>query len=149
MKYLLFIVLLVAVVITAGCVGGNQNSAVTPTPQIVYVTVFVTPTPTPTPTPTLQPPITYPSSLHYAGSSSREECFMVTGDTYAYFTINYRGSDTFTVIVTNVDMAKTKVLVMQSGPYYGYTTVPMTTGKYCYHIIAKTTWTIDIDFHPA
>jgi hypothetical protein len=31
MKYLLFIVLLVAVVITAGCVGGNQNTPVTPT----------------------------------------------------------------------------------------------------------------------
>ena len=51
MKYLLFIVLLVAVIITAGCVGGNQNSAVTPTPQIVYVTVLVTPIPTPTSTP--------------------------------------------------------------------------------------------------
>ena len=61
MKYLLFIVLLVAVVITAGCVGGNQNSAVTPTPQIVYVTVLVTPTPTiitpttPAPTPIITP----------------------------------------------------------------------------------------------
>jgi len=47
MKYPLFIVLLVAVVIAAGCVGGNQNSAVTPTPQIVYVTVLVTVTPSP------------------------------------------------------------------------------------------------------
>ena len=46
MKYLLFIVLLVVVLITAGCVGGNQNSAVTPTPQMVYVTVLVTSTPT-------------------------------------------------------------------------------------------------------
>jgi hypothetical protein len=31
MKYLLFIVLLVAVLITAGCVGDNKNSTVTPT----------------------------------------------------------------------------------------------------------------------
>lgn len=45
MKYILFIVLLVAVIITSGCIGGNQNSAVTPTPQIVYVTILVTPTP--------------------------------------------------------------------------------------------------------
>ena len=52
MKYLLLIVLLVAAVITAGCVGGNQNTPVTPTPQIVYTTVFVTPTPTPNPSPT-------------------------------------------------------------------------------------------------
>ena len=44
MKYLLFIVLLVGIIITAGCIGGNQNSAVTPTPQIVYVTVLVTQT---------------------------------------------------------------------------------------------------------
>lgn len=51
MKYILFIVLLVAIIITAGCVGGNQNPAVAPTPQIVYVTVLVTPIPTPTPTP--------------------------------------------------------------------------------------------------
>lgn len=50
MKYLLFIVLLVAVLITAGCVGGNQKSIVTPTPQIIYVTVLVTPTPTPSST---------------------------------------------------------------------------------------------------
>ena len=46
MKYLLFIVLLVAILITAGCVGGNKEIVVTPTPQIVYVTVTVTPTPT-------------------------------------------------------------------------------------------------------
>jgi hypothetical protein len=46
MKNLLFIVLLVAVLITAGCTGGNQNPVVTPTPQIVYVTVLVTPIPT-------------------------------------------------------------------------------------------------------
>jgi tetratricopeptide (TPR) repeat protein len=48
MKYLLFIVVLVAVVITAGCVGGNKETVVTstPTPQIVYTTVLVTPTPT-------------------------------------------------------------------------------------------------------
>ena len=45
MKYLLFVLLLVVVLITAGCVGGNQNSAVTPTPQIVNMTVLVTPTP--------------------------------------------------------------------------------------------------------
>ncbi|MDO9549689.1 MAG: hypothetical protein Q7J03_01825 [Methanoregula sp.] len=45
MKYLLFIVLLVAVLATAGCTGENQTPAVTPTPQIVYVTVLVTPTP--------------------------------------------------------------------------------------------------------
>jgi len=48
MKFLLFIVVLVAVIITAGCIGGKQNSVVTPTPQIVYVTVLVTPTPTST-----------------------------------------------------------------------------------------------------
>jgi hypothetical protein len=48
MKYLFFIVLLVAVLITAGCVGGNKETVVTPIPQIVYVTVLVTPTPTST-----------------------------------------------------------------------------------------------------
>jgi len=55
MKYLLFIIVLGAVLITAGCVGGNQNSIVTPTPQIVYVTVLVTPalTPAATPAPTV------------------------------------------------------------------------------------------------
>ena len=46
MKYLLFIVLLVAVVMTAGCVVQNNNPPVTPTPRIVYVTVVVTPTQT-------------------------------------------------------------------------------------------------------
>jgi len=48
MKYLLFIVLLVAILITAGCVGGNKETVVTitPTPNIVYVTVIVTPTQT-------------------------------------------------------------------------------------------------------
>jgi hypothetical protein len=51
MKYLLFILILVSILITAGCVGENQNSVAAPTPQIVYVTVLVTPTLTPTPTP--------------------------------------------------------------------------------------------------
>ena len=45
MKYLLLIVLMVAVLVTAGCTGGNQTPAVTPTPQTVPVTVLVTPTP--------------------------------------------------------------------------------------------------------
>ena len=44
MKYLLFIVLLVAILITAGCVGGNNETVVTQTPQIIYVTATVTPT---------------------------------------------------------------------------------------------------------
>jgi hypothetical protein len=45
MKYLLFIVLLVAVLVTAGCVGGNQEDVIsTPTP-----TIMSTPTATPTP----------------------------------------------------------------------------------------------------
>ena len=46
MKYLLFIVLLVAVILSAGCVVQNNNPPVPPTPQIVYVTVLVTPSPT-------------------------------------------------------------------------------------------------------
>jgi len=48
MKYLLFLLFLVAGLITAGCMSGNQNSGVAPAPQIVYVTVLVTPTPTET-----------------------------------------------------------------------------------------------------
>jgi hypothetical protein len=60
MKYLHFIILLMAVVISAGCTGGNQNPVVTPTPQIVYVTVLGTPSPTTmmttkTPVPTATP----------------------------------------------------------------------------------------------
>jgi len=47
MRCLLIIVLLVAVILSAGCVGENKNFLVTPTPQIVYITVFVTPTPIP------------------------------------------------------------------------------------------------------
>jgi hypothetical protein len=38
MKYLLFIFLFVAAIITAGCVSENPNSPVTPTPQVVTVT---------------------------------------------------------------------------------------------------------------
>jgi len=44
MKYLLFIVLLVAILVTAGCTEQKPIPAVTPTPKLVYVTVFVTPT---------------------------------------------------------------------------------------------------------
>jgi hypothetical protein len=44
MKYLLFIVLLVAVLVTAGCTGENPTPTVTPTSQTVSVTVLVTPT---------------------------------------------------------------------------------------------------------
>jgi len=49
MKYLLFIVFLVAVVITAGCVGGNKVPWVpsTPTPGIMYTTVVGVPTSAP------------------------------------------------------------------------------------------------------
>ena len=44
MKYLLFIVLLVAIVITAGCVSENKNTTLTPT-QIVQPSSFTTPIP--------------------------------------------------------------------------------------------------------
>lgn len=46
MKYLLFALLLVAVLITAGCVGGNKNTAVTPAQTISQIlTPIVTITP--------------------------------------------------------------------------------------------------------
>ncbi len=51
MKYLPFVILLVGIIITAGCIGSTQNNVVTPTPQIVSVTVTVTPTLSPTPSP--------------------------------------------------------------------------------------------------
>lgn len=44
MKYLLFIVLLVAVVMTAGCVSENKNTVVTPTQTIQAPTIIVTTT---------------------------------------------------------------------------------------------------------
>lgn len=50
MKYLLFIVLLVAAIITAGCVGGNQNSVVTPSPTVLTAKITLVPSNTPTPT---------------------------------------------------------------------------------------------------
>jgi len=56
MKYLLFIVLLVAVLITTGCVSNTKNTVVTPTPQIIFETVKVTQTVTQTPTPTIVQP---------------------------------------------------------------------------------------------
>ena len=66
MKYLLFIVLLVAVLITSGCVTQNINTGVPPTPQIVYQTVLVTPTQTaivPTPMVTTTIPLTITSTI--------------------------------------------------------------------------------------
>lgn len=53
MRSLLFILILGAILITAGCVGGNHYPVATPTPQVVYVTVLVTP---PTLTPASIPP---------------------------------------------------------------------------------------------
>lgn len=44
MKYLIFVVSLIALIITAGCIVQNNNPPVPSTPQIVYVTVPVTPT---------------------------------------------------------------------------------------------------------
>jgi hypothetical protein len=39
MRYLIFILLLVAAIVTAGCIGGDQKSPVTPAPETVPVTV--------------------------------------------------------------------------------------------------------------
>ena len=70
MKYFLFIILLMAVILSAGCVVQNNNPPVLPTPQIVYVTVLVTPTQIAYPTPILQNvPLSVPSvSVNPAGS---------------------------------------------------------------------------------
>jgi hypothetical protein len=43
MKYLVIFLLLITVLITAGCTNVNQNLPVTPTPQIVSVPLYVTP----------------------------------------------------------------------------------------------------------
>jgi len=55
MKYLIFVLLLIVVLITAGCVGGNQNAGVTPTQATTQSSLVATPSPTTelgTPTPT-------------------------------------------------------------------------------------------------
>ena len=49
MTYLPLIVLLLAILMSAGCISGNQNITQTPTPQVIYVTVIVTPNITSTP----------------------------------------------------------------------------------------------------
>lgn len=51
MRHLLFILLLVAAILTAGCAGGDRKPAVTPAPQAVYPTVHVSLTPADTVTP--------------------------------------------------------------------------------------------------
>ena len=51
MRNLLFILLLAAAIIAAGCVGGDQKPAATPATQAVYQTVHVTLTPGVTTTP--------------------------------------------------------------------------------------------------
>jgi hypothetical protein len=50
MKYLLFIVLLVAVVITAGCMSGDKNTAVTPTQTTTTSSITIPTTVSPLPT---------------------------------------------------------------------------------------------------
>jgi len=45
MRQLIFIIILMAAIITAGCVGGDQKPAATPTPQAVYTTVVVSQAP--------------------------------------------------------------------------------------------------------
>lgn len=44
MKYLLFIILIVAVLVTAGCVSENKNTVVTPTQTTMVLTSMVTTT---------------------------------------------------------------------------------------------------------
>lgn len=51
MRYFIFIFLLLAAIITAGCVGGDQKPTATPTPQVVYTTVQVSHMPVVTATP--------------------------------------------------------------------------------------------------
>jgi hypothetical protein len=47
LKYaVVFIIMIMSVILMAGCIGMDSPTAVTPTPQIIYVTVTVTPTPT-------------------------------------------------------------------------------------------------------
>jgi len=50
MKYLVYFILLLIIVMEAGCVTVNQQFSPTPTPQIIYMTVQVTPTSTQIPT---------------------------------------------------------------------------------------------------
>ena len=82
MRHLLFIVFLVAALITAGCAGVNQKPAGTPAPQIVYDTVPVTLTPVVTVTPAVTPvPITtvtnIPASGAYQTYTSKEFNFSI------------------------------------------------------------------------
>jgi thiol-disulfide isomerase/thioredoxin len=60
MKYLLFIVLIVAILATAGCVSENKNTIVTPLQTKMVQTVIVTTTVPSTVTPSIQPLKTEP-----------------------------------------------------------------------------------------
>jgi hypothetical protein len=77
MKHVLFIVLLAALLITAGCTGGNQNPvvtpnppAVTPSPKTVSLTVPATPVPAVTTVPAVPAvPTATATSIPDQGSS--------------------------------------------------------------------------------
>jgi hypothetical protein len=69
MKYLFLTILLIAVILSAGCVIQNNNPLVPPTSQIVYVTAFVTPTQTAHPISTSQS--VYTKVINPSGSLDR------------------------------------------------------------------------------
>ena len=82
MKYLLFFLLLVTVLITAGCVGGDQNSAVTPSQKPLTPTITSTSTTIPPSPSTIIPPVITPNPpqptktkvYHGASRNSYEPC---------------------------------------------------------------------------
>jgi hypothetical protein len=111
MKSLIFIILLVAFLITGGCTVGNQDPVVTPAPQIIYVTVPVTPVPTqmitttpPAQTPVIHtpPPVTTPETdtcPHYTGAMPVSSPIMLTGtgDGLVFFEVKAPGKVRFNV----------------------------------------------------
>jgi hypothetical protein len=115
MKYLLFILILGAILITAGCVGGNQNSAAIPTPT--NQNSAATPTPTST---TLQDSMIgvwritnsqgYDDRYQFNADGTYVESFYVVDSKYTQLhsgTWSAQGSNSYTKLDLTTGVSKT------------------------------------------
>lgn len=144
MKYLLFILLLVAVVIAAGCTNTGSDT-VQPTTTPAEITTSAVPTAAPTiPDTITQIPTGYSLSNHFSGNGDDVKSFTATGSGLKIFTLFHNGDRNFIVWLKDTSGDKVALLVNENGKYYDKKSETLSSGTYYLDITADGSWTIDI-----
>ena len=139
----ILIVLFFCMILLAGCSDSTQAPAVTPTPQIIYVTVPVTPSSTQSQNAPLST-TTISEVTTFHGNGDDVQSFTASGDGIRIFDMSYSGSSNFAIWLEDNQGNHIDLLVNKIGSYEGKKSEHLGPGTYYLDVTASGAWTVDL-----